>query len=339
MGYQLNADALNTVFAKWSDTYDIYAPKLFAGTGRSSMQDIVRYGKITKPEEIVWDKRSDYSAKDVLLPVCQTLFYFNENTVTEAEAPEKGAIILLRSCDLHAIKRFDYMYLQNGPEDYYYKRVRDRVKFVLMGCSQEFENCFCVSMGTNTSDNYDVALNFKDGQYFLDIKDDVLGKAVTEAKAPEVDVVPDHVTENKLQVHIPENLSSAIAKSHVWDEYDKRCIKCGRCTLACPTCTCWSMQDVFFTEDHKAGERRRVQTSCMFDDYTLVAGGLCFRKKAGERMRFKVLHKTLEFKQRSGFQMCVGCGRCDAICPEYISLSHCINVKLPEGMKEVTENE
>lgn len=53
MGYQLNADALNTVFAKWSDTYDIYAPKLFAGTGRSSMQDIVRYGKITKPEEIV----------------------------------------------------------------------------------------------------------------------------------------------------------------------------------------------------------------------------------------------------------------------------------------------
>lgn len=100
MGYQLNADALNTVFAKWSDTYDIYAPKLFAGTGRSSMQDIVRYGKITKPEEIVWDKRSDYSAKDVLLPVCQTLFYFNENTVTEAEAPEKGAIILLRSCDL-----------------------------------------------------------------------------------------------------------------------------------------------------------------------------------------------------------------------------------------------
>lgn len=89
MGYQLNADALNTVFAKWSDTYDIYAPKLFAGTGRSSMQDIVRYGKITKTEEIVWDKRSDYSAKDVLLPVCQTLFYFNENTVTEAEAPEK----------------------------------------------------------------------------------------------------------------------------------------------------------------------------------------------------------------------------------------------------------
>ena len=144
MGYQLNADALNTVFAKWLDTYDIYAPKLFAGTGRSSMQDIVRYGKITKPEEIVWDKRSDYSAKDVLLPVCQTLFYFNENTVTEAEAPEKDAIILLRSCDLHAIKRFDYMYLQNGPEDYYYKRVRDRVKFVLMGCSQEFDNCFCV---------------------------------------------------------------------------------------------------------------------------------------------------------------------------------------------------
>lgn len=108
-----------------------------------------------------------------------------------------------------------------------------------MGCSQEFENCFCFSMGTNISDNYDVALNFKDGQYFLDVKDDILGRAITEAKAPETDVVPDYVTENKISVHIPENLSSAIAKSHVWDEYDKRCIKCGRCTLVCPTCTCW----------------------------------------------------------------------------------------------------
>ena len=339
MGYQLNADALNTVFAKWLDTYDIYAPKLFAGTGRSSMQDIVRYGKITKPEEIVWDKRSDYSAKDVLLPVCQTLFYFNENTVTEAEAPEKDAIILLRQLRLarhQALRlhvppeRSGRLLLQTRPRP---RQIRPH------GLQPGIRQLLLRSMGTNTSDNYDVALNVKDGQYFLDVKDDVLGKAVSEAKAPEVDVVPDYVTENKLQVHIPENLSSAIAKSHVWDEYDKRCIKCGRCTLACPTCTCWSMQDVFFTEDHKAGERRRVQTSCMFDDYTLVAGGLCFRKKAGERMRFKVLHKTLEFKQRSGFQMCVGCGRCDAICPEYISLSHCINVKLPEGMKEVTENE
>ena len=238
---------------------------------------------------------------------------------------------------MHAVKRLDYMFLQNGPEDYYYKTLRDKVKFVVMGCDHSFENCFCVSMGTNVSTNYDAACNFKDDAYFIDCPDATLATAL-EGLGTACDVTPDHVDKNDVEVHIPDNLTPALAKSTIWDEYDKRCIKCGRCTLACPTCTCWSMQDVFFSEDGKAGERRRVQTSCMFNDYTIVAGGGCFRQKAGERMRFKVLHKVMEFKNRAGFQMCVGCGRCDAICPEYISLIHCINDKLPLGVKEVMEN-
>ena len=41
-------------------------------------------------------------------------------------------------------------------------------------------------------------------------------------------------------------------------------------------------------------------------------------------------------RQRNGYHMCVGCGRCDDICPEYISFSHCVN-KLGDAMKEVTK--
>ena len=32
-----------------------------------------------------------------------------------------------------------------------------------------------------------------------------------------------------------------------------------------------------------------------------------------------------DFKKRFGEHMCVGCGRCDDNCPEYISYSSCIN--------------
>jgi len=53
-------------------------------------------------------------------------------------------------------------------------------------------------------------------------------------------------------------------------------------------------------------------------------------------MRFKVMHKALDFKQRAGYQMCVGCGRCDDVCPEYISFSHCLN-RLSDAMKEVED--
>ncbi|MCC6107934.1 MAG: 4Fe-4S dicluster domain-containing protein, partial [Atopobium sp.] len=53
--------------------------------------------------------------------------------------------------------------------------------------------------------------------------------------------------------------------------------------------------------------------------------GGSYRKTAGERMRFKVLHKVYDFRRRFGYDMCVGCGRCDDICPEYISFAACVN--------------
>ena len=46
---------------------------------------------------------------------------------------------------------------------------------------------------------------------------------------------------------------------------------------------------------------------------------------------------VLDYKQRNGYHMCVGCGRCDDVCPEYISFSNCIN-KLEQAMKEVSES-
>ena len=154
MGYQLTKEGLRQVFAAWSREYDIYAPKRFEGTGRFSETDVIRYGTVSDPEEVIWNQRSDYSWKEALLPVCQTLLYFTEDTVTEAQDPDRGKIVLLRSCDLAAVERFDYIFLQNGPEDSYYKARRDKIKFVLMGCAESFEGCFCCSMGTNHADGW-----------------------------------------------------------------------------------------------------------------------------------------------------------------------------------------
>ena len=42
-------------------------------------------------------------------------------------------------------------------------------------------------------------------------------------------------------------------------------------------------------------------------------------------MRFKVMHKIYDFNKRAGYHMCIGCGRCDDICPEYISFSKCVD--------------
>ena len=79
--------------------------------------------------------------------------------------------------------------------------------------------------------------------------------------------------------------------------YPEKCIGCGRCNFVCPTCTCYTMQDVFYTDNGKVGERRRVGASCMVDGYTNVAGGGQYRRSKGERMRFKVLHKIYDFNE------------------------------------------
>jgi anaerobic sulfite reductase subunit A len=336
MGYKLSKQKINNIFESLSKEYVIYAPKLFIGEGTFSDTDRVRYGAIETIEDIVFDKKAEYSYKEVLLPISQTLFFFTEDSIKEADAPKKGAIIFLRSCDLHAVKRMDDIYLRNGQEDYYYKRIRENAKFILIGCKNSFENCFCVSMGTNETSEYNAYLKVKNDNVYVDIKDNELEELF--ASNEQIDVEPNFVTNNNVSVSIPENLSLDVMKSEMWKDYSSRCIACGRCNFVCPTCTCFTMQDIFYTDNGKAGERRRVWASCHVDGFTDMAGGHSFRLDKGQRMRFKVLHKVYDYKKKWGYHMCVGCGRCDDICPEYISFSNCVN-KLKDGMKEVSGNE
>ncbi|WP_288550740.1 anaerobic sulfite reductase subunit AsrA [uncultured Brachyspira sp.] len=335
MGYKLDNSEFQNLINNLKKDYNLYAPKMFKGTGTFSDTDIVRYDSISNIDDIEFIKKSNYSFKETILPITQTLFYFTEDEVKEANIErEKGALIFLRSCDLHAVKRLDQIYLKNGYEDYYYKRLRDNVKFVLIGCSESFDNCFCVSMNSNKCDEYDLAINIRDNYFELDCKNDKFKSLLNSYK--ELDVEIDYVKENDIKVKVAENLSLDVYKSKMWDEYDARCINCGRCNFVCPTCTCFTMQDIFYTDNGKVGERRRVHASCMVDEYTDVAGGVAYRKKNGERMRFKVMHKVFDYKKRNGYTMCVGCGRCDDACPEYISYSNCIN-KLENAMKEVSQ--
>lgn len=338
MGYRLTEDGMNAVLKEWSNDYIIYAPKIFIGGGAFSDTDSIRYGQIEYVNEIEFDKKSNVSMKEVLLPITQQLFYFTEDSVREPEPPKKGAILFLRSCDLHGIKRLDEIYLNNGPQDHYYKRLRDGVKFILMGCKSAYENCFCVDMGTNKSELYDAGIDCIDGEYLVDCKLSCWNELLAKESIAKLNVTPMHVTGTATHVRIPNNLTAAVSSASMWEEYDTRCINCGRCNFVCPTCTCFTMQDIYYDENCKVGERRRVWASCMVDGFTDVAGGASYRKKNGQRMRFKVLHKVLDYKQRFGYHMCVGCGRCDDVCPEYISFSNCIT-KLGNAILEVNNSD
>ena len=171
MGYQLSKEKANGIFQQWAEKYDIFAPVVMEGEGCFSDTDIIRYAKVTDLDEIEWNKKSDYSFKEILLAINETLFYFTEDQTTVPKGPEKDILIFLRACDLNAVKRLDEIYLKNGFEDFYYARVRQHAKFILMGCESTCASGFCVSMGTNKADNYDAYIKVDGDVVMLDLED------------------------------------------------------------------------------------------------------------------------------------------------------------------------
>lgn len=297
MGEQLSKAQAEEMFCRWVETYEVFAPKLMEGEGCFSDTDIIRYGKITSLDEIVWDKKSDYSFKEVLMAINETLFYFTEDHTIVPKGPKKDILIFLRSCDIHAVRRLDEIYLKNGFEDFYYARVRERAKFILMGCGTTCDSGFCVSMGTNRCDSYDAYLKPDGDTVYVDFKCEELERPA--AGAEQMEVIPDYVTENKENVTLPKKLSNSVFDKEIWKEYGDRCIGCGRCNFVCPTCTCFTMQDIFYKDNAKAGERRRVWASCQVDGYTDIAGGHSYRQSQGKGcvskscIRFTTLRSAL----------------------------------------------
>src|SRR5659263_490662 len=104
-------------------------------------------------------------------------------------------------------------------------------------------------MGTNQSDDYDAYLKVNGDEVLVDCHWGLLNAAL--AGMPEIQVIPDAVGQNKSVVEIPANIPPSAFDSPFWEDYTNRCIACGRCNFVCPTCTCFTMQDIFYTDNGK----------------------------------------------------------------------------------------
>ncbi len=339
--YAYGNEGFSAVFAQLADNYVILGPKRFAGRGRFSDTDLIKYAPIKSVAELELVVKSSVSPKMAVFPADETLFHFNVDEFTEPALKDNSDIIvLLRPCDINGIERLDRIFLENGKcQDHYYRRRRARIHFFMIECRESFENCFCVSMNANTSENYAVALRFADNEVRAKIKDTQFARffALTGA---DCDFTPEFVQENQIKVELPtvSEMPAELFNHKMWEEYDSRCIACGRCNTSCVSCSCFSTLDIFYPDSRQCGERRRVWDGCHLDGFTDMAGGHSFRKNKGERMRFKTFHKVYDYRKRFGVDMCVGCGRCDDVCPEYISFSSCIN-KLSATLKKVAAND
>ena len=121
----------------------------------------------------------------------------------------------------------------------------------MIECTEGWDTCFCVSMGSNKSEDYAMAVRVSDGQLTVDVKDEAFAPLFAQAAA--ADFKPEYIEKNQIELTIPEIPNKEVLtklKSHpMWNEYNKRCISCGSCTVACSTCTCFNTTDVIYNEN------------------------------------------------------------------------------------------
>ena len=272
-------------------------------------------------------------AKGVVFPQTERLYNFTGNgqgvEIKETFGNHEPTIIFgLRGCDVAAIGCFDDVFLTMGYVDSLYQARRENTTIVANACYKPGTNCFCSAMGLNPTEpaNADVIIRDSGDAYIWESKTSK-GESLTTALSSLLEdkqVAAPQLQAFKQQVDyegVPGKLKGMF-EDQLWEELSQTCQTCGICTYVCPSCYCFDIQVKSWGEE---GYRFRCYDSCMYSEYTQMAGGHNPRGDGRERFRNRFLHKLQFFKERYGKPLCTGCGRCIVACPAGISIARIIN--------------
>jgi len=250
------------------------------------------------------------------------------------EQPPRYAFLGVRPCDLRAIEIQDRVLGQPGSR---YAGRREAALVIAVNCTEPGETCFCASMGTGPGagqDGFDLALTETVGEgghrFLVDVGSArgaaVIGQ-VPSREAAEGDIkgartAVEAASDQMGREMDTSGLRELMAGSHGaarWDDVAARCLTCGNCTLACPTCFCTSIEDSSdLTGEH--AERWELWDSCFDLDFSYLHGG-SVRTSPKSRYRQWLTHKLGTWHDQFGSSGCVGCGRCIVWCPAGIDLT------------------
>jgi formate hydrogenlyase subunit 6/NADH:ubiquinone oxidoreductase subunit I len=282
------------------------------------------------------------SWKKFLFPPRTTLFTaarengkWGEN-ITQDQNP-KYAFIGVRPCDLSAINVQDKVFIREDYVDPIYSTRRANILILVVNCLYPSSTCFCTSMGTGpqATSGFDLGFTELEDVFLVEIGSDA-GIALVQ----QVEWVP--ASANYLQIagqkmeksaqsitrkiedpqSAPAMLLENLDHPH-WDQVGARCLSCTNCTLVCPTCFCWEVEDSTNLTGNRT-QRTRVWDSCFNFSYAAQAGGN-IRPTTKSRYRQWLTHKMGTWVDQFGLSGCVGCGRCIVWCPAKIDITEEVN--------------
>jgi ferredoxin len=254
----------------------------------------------------------------------------------EEQQVEAGplAFIGVRACELAAIGIQDRVFLGGRYADRDYAARREGAFLVAVNCHEPGGTCFCVSMDTGPTarSGYDLVLTelLEGGHRFLVEAGSERGEEIL-AELGGADATDDDRTAaaaqaedaagrmgRQLDTRDIRDLLRDNLEHPRWDEVAGRCLTCGNCTMACPTCFCSAVEDANDLDGSVA--RSRVWDSCFSVDYSYIHGG-AVRQTAKARYRQWLTHKLGTWHDQFDSSGCVGCGRCITWCPVAIDIT------------------
>ena len=251
----------------------------------------------------------------------------------EQPAPDAPPVAFLgvRACEIAALAVQDRVFLGGPFTDEDYRARRSAALIVAVACTTSSSTCFCTSMGTGPEvrHGYDIVLTEIDGGFVVQAGSADGAKIVAKlptrrASDAEAGTAIERVEAARIQMGEPLPMTGIGQRLKLqldhprWVQVAERCVECGNCTMACPTCFCTS-----FVErsdlDGKSSTTERQWDSCFDVAFAKVAGG-DFRARPQDRYRQWLTHKFSTWWDQFGSSGCVGCGRCITWCPVRIDV-------------------
>jgi len=274
--------------------------------------------------------------KKIIIPSYTEMLKFRDTECEDLQDTTIRVVFGPHPCEIHSLLMLDRIFHAQYPDPYYIRR-RENTILIALSCEPD-ETCFCKSTGTHTvSEGFDIALNDLGNFYLvwvLTSKGDDLVRLGAELfdeltvedvkKYTEWRQTRDAMFNVEFDFMVMPDLMDLNYHSSIWEDFATKCLSCGACSMVCPTCNCFNVVDeINFTTGEVT--RSRHWDSCMFKEYSMVAGGFNFRESRAARLRLWYTHKLRSFGELrlpgvTGKPSCVGCGRCVETCPVGINV-------------------
>lgn len=328
-------------------SYGVYGPSKEVKTGQVFFDKIENLDDLDLNAEI-----PSMPIKEILFPQMESIQKHRYNTeskevsVIKLYQKKPKALFGVRSCDLNGLLVTDRFFMGQEFVDDVYLTHRKDCFIVSNTCPHAFEQCFCVCMDTGPAadEGFDLDLTkIKPEQYLVRVgskKAEEIVKVLNWSLASTADENARDVVIDKSIASFPKlakdnkawtsrvmnRITTGYIKHEIWEYIGSQCVECGACSFVCPTCTCFNIEDNTNCNDCDIEtERLRTRDSCSFEGYARMAGDHNPRAPVEDR-RNKRFFCKLSYSQSKKYLRpgCVGCGRCQWVCPGDIGLPNVV---------------